>query len=158
VRFVGRVQPDDAAALLRAADLVVSVPWYEPFGIVPLEAQACGTPVVATAVGGMLDTVADGVTGAHVPPRDPQALAARVRQLLVDGQLRRRMGAEGSRRAGRRYTWQQVAAETETVYERLQRGRLRDDDDAPDVIDLRERVAAPTTEGPASSRQGREDI
>jgi type III pantothenate kinase len=142
VRFVGRVQPDDAAALMRAADLVLSVPWYEPFGIVPLEAQASGTPVVTTAVGGMLDTVADGVTGAHVPARDPHALAARVRQLLTDHALRRRMGAEGSRRVSRRYTWQQVAAETETVYGRLLGGAPGVDDDA-DVIDLREPVAMP---------------
>jgi glycosyltransferase involved in cell wall biosynthesis len=157
VRFVGRVHPDDAAALMRAADLVVSVPWYEPFGIVPLEAQACGTPVVATGVGGMLDTVVDGVTGAHVPPRDPHALATRIRQLLIDPQQRRRMGAEGSRRAAR-YTWQRVAAETETVYERLLRG-MPSDDEGPDVIDLREPVAAPAKESaPQPFRQGREDV
>jgi glycosyltransferase involved in cell wall biosynthesis len=147
VRFVGRVQPDDAAALMRAADLVISVPWYEPFGIVPLEAQACGTPVVSTAVGGMLDTVTDGVTGAHVPARDPRALAARVRQLLTDAGLRRRMGAEASRRVPRRYTWQQVAAETETVYHRLLRGTPGADDETPDAIDLRDPVAAPIPEG-----------
>jgi glycosyltransferase involved in cell wall biosynthesis len=149
VRFVGRVEPDDAAALMRAADLVVSVPWYEPFGIVPLEAQACGTPVVATAVGGMLDTVADGVTGAHVPTRDPHALAARVRQLLINTELRRRMGTEGPRRVARRYTWQQIAAETETVYDRLLRGISTVDDETPDIIDLREPVAAPMPEGSA---------
>jgi Glycosyl transferases group 1 len=86
------------------------------------------------------------VTGAHVPTRDPHALAARVRQLLIDQELRRRMGAEGSRRVARRYTWQQVAAETETVYERLLGGTAGADDEAPDVIDLREPVAAPMPE------------
>jgi glycosyltransferase involved in cell wall biosynthesis len=143
VRFVGRVVPDDAAALMRAADLVLSVPWYEPFGIVPLEAQACGTPVVATAVGGMLDTVVDGVTGAHVPARDPRALAERVRGLLAHREGLRRMGAEGARRVADRYTWQQVACETETVYRRLLGGTSS----GPDVVDLREPVAAPVREG-----------
>ena len=60
-------------ALLRSADALVTVPWYEPFGITPLEAMACGVPVVASAVGGLIDTVVDGVTGRHVPPRDPGA-------------------------------------------------------------------------------------
>ena len=69
-------------ALLRSADLVVCSPWYEPFGIVPLEAMACGVPVVASAVGGMLDTVVDSVTGALVPPRDPVALAEVIGPLL----------------------------------------------------------------------------
>jgi glycosyltransferase involved in cell wall biosynthesis len=159
VRFVGRVQPDDAAALMRAADLVVCVPWYEPFGIVPLEAQACGTPVVATAVGGMLDTVADGVTGAHVPPKDPQALAARLRQLLIDEGQRRRMGAEGSRRTALRYTWQQVAAETETVYGRILRGTRSGEEETADVIDLREPVSAPVPEGTSQPlRDNRKDV
>jgi type III pantothenate kinase len=155
VRFVGRVQQDDAAALMRAADLVLAVPWYEPFGIVPLEAQACGTPVVATAVGGMLDTVADGETGAHVPARDPHALATCVRSLLLRPEVRRRMGVAGAQRVGRRYTWQQVAAETETVYGRL----LSDapsDESAPEVIDLREPVTAPVLD--SREVNGREEI
>jgi type III pantothenate kinase len=156
VRFVGRVQPDDAAALMRAADLVLSVPWYEPFGIVPLEAQACGTPVVATAVGGMLDTVVDGATGAHVPARDPKALAARVRDLLAHPDVLRRMGSAGARRVAERYTWDQVADETETVYRRLLHRPPSDDDEAPDVIDLREPVTAPTLDGRPYPLRGNE--
>jgi hypothetical protein len=73
VRLIGQVAHPQMPALLRSADLVVCSPWYEPFGIVPLEAMACGVPVVASAVGGMLDSVVDGVTGAHVPPRDSAA-------------------------------------------------------------------------------------
>ncbi len=69
VRFAGRVAHEDVPALLRSADVVVSDPWYEPFGIVPVEAMACGTAVIASAVGGHLDTVQDGVTGLLVPPR-----------------------------------------------------------------------------------------
>ena len=91
----GRVDREAMPALLRSADVVVCVPWYEPFGIVPLEAMACGVPVVATAVGGLIDTVVDGVTGVHVPPRDPAALAAALRELLADGARRAQLGRDG---------------------------------------------------------------
>ena len=79
VRFLGAVGRAEVPALLRSADAVVCVPWYEPFGIVPLEAMACGVPVVASAVGGLIDTVVDGVTGLLVPPRRPDRLAAALR-------------------------------------------------------------------------------
>jgi type III pantothenate kinase len=104
---------------MRAADLVLAVPWYEPFGIVPLEAMACGTPVVASAVGGMLDTVRPGVTGAHVPPRDPAAIAQAVRTLLGDRERLRDMGAHGAQRVREQYSWSGVAAQTEATYSRL---------------------------------------
>jgi hypothetical protein len=90
-----------------------------------------------------------------VPPRDPRALAAGVRSLLLHPERRRRMGAEGARRVARRYTWQQVAAETETVYGRLLRG-TPSEEGAPDVIDLREPVAAPLLD--SREDNGREDI
>nr|BFE77937.1 glycosyltransferase family 1 protein [Planobispora longispora] len=70
VKLLGSVDRADVPALMRSADVVVSVPWYEPFGIVPLEAMACGIPVVASAVGGHLDTVAG--CGTLVPPRRPR--------------------------------------------------------------------------------------
>jgi len=95
-----------------------------------------------------------GETGRHVPPRDPQALASGVRDLMLHAQRRRRMGDEGARRVARRYTWQRVAAETEAVYEHVLRGGP-DRDGAPDVIDLREPVAAPVLDSQA--KQGRED-
>ena len=97
----GRVGRDAMPALLRSADAVVCAPWYEPFGIVPLEAMACGVPVVATAVGGQIDSVVDGVTGVHVPPREPAALAAALRELLDHPERRRDLGAAG-RAAGAR--------------------------------------------------------
>lgn len=119
VHLVGRTDTGGAAALLRAADVVVAVPWYEPFGIVPLEAMACGTPVVASAVGGMLDTVEPGATGAHVPPRDPRAVADAVRGLVADPGALARAGRAGAARVRATYGWPRVAAETEAVYERL---------------------------------------
>jgi glycosyltransferase involved in cell wall biosynthesis len=119
VRFVGRVGPAEAAALMRAADLVLAAPWYEPFGIVPLEAMACGTPVVASAVGGMLDTVEHGVTGVQVRPRDPVGLATAVRRLLANPAERSVLGRTAARRVAERYSWQQVADDTEAVYAQL---------------------------------------
>jgi len=112
----GQVSRDDLPALYRSADVVVCAPWYEPFGIVPLEAMGCGVPVVATGVGGMLDTVVDGVTGLLVPAQDPTALAASMRHLLGDPPRRRAMGAAGTRRA-RLYSWRRVAAATQRVYD-----------------------------------------
>jgi glycosyltransferase involved in cell wall biosynthesis/phosphoheptose isomerase len=121
VDFRGRLEREEVPLLLRSADAVLAVPWYEPFGIVPLEAMACGVPVVASAVGGMIDTVVDGVTGIHVPPRDPERLAADVRALLSDPERLRAFGAAGPQRARRLYDWNRIAAATLDVYARLVR-------------------------------------
>jgi len=83
---------------------------------VPLEAMACGVPVVASAVGGLVDSVVDGVTGAHVPPRRPKLLAAAVAGLLADPGRRAALGAAGARRARRRYGWDRIAGSTMEVY------------------------------------------
>ena len=115
----GRVDRDAMPALLRSADAVVCVPWYEPFGIVPLEAMACGVPVVASAVGGQTDSVVHGVTGVHVPPREPRALAAALRALLADPERRAELGAAGARRARQRYGFDRIARSTRDVYASL---------------------------------------
>jgi len=115
----GRVERDAMPALLRSADVVVCAPWYEPFGIVPLEAMACGVPVVASAVGGQIDSIVHGVTGLHVPPRDPPALAASLRELLADAERRAQLGREGCRRARRLYDFDRIAAATCEVYEEV---------------------------------------
>ncbi len=82
VTLQGQVPRGDMPGIFRSADAVVCTPWYEPFGIVPLEAMACGVPVVAAAVGGLQDTVVDHGTGMHVPPRDPEAIASALALLL----------------------------------------------------------------------------
>jgi glycosyltransferase involved in cell wall biosynthesis/phosphoheptose isomerase len=119
----GRVDRTELPALLRSADVVVCAPWYEPFGIVPLEAMACGVPVVASAVGGMIDTIVDGVTGLHVSPRDPERLASALRPLLDDPAYRTVLGRAGVRRARRLYDWGRVATATLDVYARHARRR-----------------------------------
>jgi glycosyltransferase involved in cell wall biosynthesis len=117
--FAGAVPRDDVPAWVRSADVVLAVPWYEPFGITPLEAMACGRPVVATAVGGLVDTVADGVTGDLVPPRDPERLGQVLAALLDDDERRAAYGAAGVRRVRSRYRWSRVVADTEAVYRQV---------------------------------------
>jgi type III pantothenate kinase len=119
VQLLGRVGREQLPALFRSADAVVSVPWYEPFGIVPLEAMACGVPVIASAVGGMIDSVVDSRTGVHVPPRDPERLAEAARDLLADRERCRAYGAAGARRVRRLYDWRRVAAQVLEVYEQV---------------------------------------
>jgi glycosyltransferase involved in cell wall biosynthesis len=116
VEFRGQVARRDVPPLLRSADVVACVPWYEPFGIVPLEAMACGVPVVASSVGGLIDTVVDGVTGIHVPPRRPRPIAEALTTLLADAELRARLGAAGAERVRGRYGWRRVAAATLAAY------------------------------------------
>jgi glycosyltransferase involved in cell wall biosynthesis len=116
VRFLGGIAREDVPAVMCSADVVVAVPWYEPFGIVPVEAMACGRPVVGSSVGGLLDTVVPGVTGELVPPRRPDLLAPVLRDLLADPERRRRYGEAGRARVVRTYQWSQVAAATEDVY------------------------------------------
>jgi type III pantothenate kinase len=125
VELRGRLERDEIAPLLRSADALVSVPWYEPFGITPLEAMACGVPVVASAVGGLIDTVVDGLTGVHVPPRDPERLAAALAPLLADEERRQAYGRAGVQRARRLYDWNRIAASTLDVYARLARSSHR---------------------------------
>ena len=119
VRLLGRLSHAQLPALLRSADVAVCVPWYEPFGIAPLEAMACGVPVVASAVGGLTDTVVDGETGLLVPPRDHEAVARAVNRLLADPEYRRALGAAAVSTVHDTYTWPKVAISMLDVYRPL---------------------------------------
>lgn len=119
VHITGQIRRDHMPALLRSADVVACTPWYEPFGIVPLEAMACGVPVIAAAVGGLTDTVVDGVTGRLVPAQAPRALADAASELLADPDLRQSYGSAGRRRAVSRYSWNRIAADTQRIYHRV---------------------------------------
>jgi glycosyltransferase involved in cell wall biosynthesis len=125
VTFTGAVARQEVPALVRSSDVVVAVPWYEPFGIVPLEAMACGRPVVGSAVGGLLDTVVPGVTGELVPPRDHDALTQALAALLADDVRRAAYGRAGRRRAVELYDWRCVVDQTENVYRSLVGARAR---------------------------------
>ncbi|HEX6722988.1 MAG TPA: glycosyltransferase, partial [Burkholderiaceae bacterium] len=116
VTFVGQRQGNALRDHYLAADVFVSTPWYEPFGITPLEAMACGTPVVGSDVGGIRYSVADGVTGYLVPPREPVMLARRLEQLRSNPALAAAMGRAGVHRVRSRFTWDRVATDLLDAY------------------------------------------
>jgi D-inositol-3-phosphate glycosyltransferase len=103
-----------------AAEVCVVPSLYESFGLVALEAMACGTPVIASRVGGLQQTVEDGETGFLVPAGDAEALAGRLQTLLTDRDLRRYLGRNAVRRA-QSYTWDVVADRVTGLYETLWR-------------------------------------
>ncbi|MCC8395477.1 glycosyltransferase family 1 protein [Paraburkholderia sp. MMS20-SJTR3] len=119
--FVGRRGRARLRDYYSAADVFVTTPWYEPFGITPVEAMACATPVIGADVGGIRYTVADGLTGFLVPPRDPHLLAARLQQLRRDPELAARMGEAGLERARALFTWRGVGASLAQLYARAAR-------------------------------------
>ena len=123
VTFVGRRSRDQLRQFYGASDVFVTTPWYEPFGITPVEAMACGVPVVGADVGGIRSTVVHGETGFLVPPHAPETLAARLAQLAADPALCRQMGDAGRARAQSHYTWMGVARQMEEVYARVAQSR-----------------------------------
>ncbi|MEU8818488.1 glycosyltransferase [Actinoplanes sp. NPDC048796] len=116
VRLAGAVAAHEMPAWYRSADVVAATPWYEPFGLTVLEAMACGVPVVGSAVGGLTDTVVDGVTGDLVPPRDPAGLAVALRKLLADDVRRISYAAASVDRAVHSYAWPRIAGRLAAVY------------------------------------------
>jgi glycosyltransferase involved in cell wall biosynthesis len=116
VRLVGAAAKDEMPGWYRSADVLACAPWYEPFGLTPLEAMACGLPVVASAVGGLTDTVVDQITGSLVRPRDPGAMAAALRQVLEDPVRRLAYAAAAADRVRRRYSWRSAATALQAVY------------------------------------------
>ena len=118
VRFTGQKTRKALADYYSAADAFVTTPWYEPFGITPLEAMACATPVIGAAVGGIKSTVQEGVTGYLVPPKNPQALAERLALLHDNPAHARQLGQAGWQRAHQLYTWRSVAETIAAIYEK----------------------------------------
>jgi D-inositol-3-phosphate glycosyltransferase len=115
LRFVEPQPHHLLSTYYRAADVCIVPSRSESFGLVALEAAACGTPVVAAAVGGLLTLVEDGATGFLVEGRDPDDFAERVHQLLADEPLAAALGAEAARRA-KGYTWSTAAARLRRIY------------------------------------------
>lgn len=114
---VGFVSPGELGPWYERASVVVTPSRREGYGVVAREAMAWGRPVVASAVGGLVDAVEDGVTGLLVPPRDVGALRAALERLLGDGALRARLGAAGREKAQRELSLDAAAAALRAVYE-----------------------------------------
>jgi D-inositol-3-phosphate glycosyltransferase len=118
ITFLGRRGRHELKYWYSAADIFVSTPWYEPFGITPLEAMACGTPVIGSAVGGIKYTIQDGKSGLLVSPKDPEALAEALSVLIASRKLRERLGKGGLERV-KQFTWQNVADQTAAMYQAI---------------------------------------
>lgn len=125
ITFVGSVAHNDLPTYYRAADVVAVPSFYESFGLVAVEAMACGTPVVASRAGGLAFTVDDGETGFLVPHDDPIALAGKLRLTLTDDDLRERLGAQAAVVA-KRFSWATIASRVVHIYDQLVRGYRMD--------------------------------
>src|SRR5215216_241102 len=117
VTFVGSRARQELKYYYSAADVFISTPWYEPFGITPIEAMACGTPVIGARVGGIKYTVDDGKTGYLVPPKDSQAVADCLIKLQQDPETRAQMSRQALERVNEMFTWQKVGKMIATFYE-----------------------------------------
>ncbi|WP_114938592.1 glycosyltransferase family 4 protein [Mucilaginibacter endophyticus] len=121
VQFVGKKSREYLKFYYAAADIFITTPWYEPFGITPLEAMACGTPVIGSNVGGIKYSVVDGVTGALVPPKDAGKLARKVDELIGNEAILTEMGRNALKHVNENFTWKKIANEIELVYKTVLR-------------------------------------
>lgn len=120
-KLIGGVSAADLPGWYRSADLLVSPGWQEDFELAPLEAMACGVPVIGTSAGGLTETVVDGLTGDLVPARDPRALGGALRRLVNDKVRRFAYATAALDRARQAYSWKRVASQVGSVYQGLRR-------------------------------------
>jgi D-inositol-3-phosphate glycosyltransferase len=121
IKFVGRRGRADLKYYYSASDIFITMPWYEPFGITPVEAMACGTPVVGANVGGIKFTVSDGRNGLLVPPRNSAELASKLVYLFENPTLIEKFRLESIRRANELFSWKKVTQEISKMYEKVLR-------------------------------------
>ena len=114
--FTGRKNRDELKYYYAASDVFITTPWYEPFGITPLEAMACGIPVVGAKVGGIKYSVKHGETGFLVPPKDPVELQNAILHLSENPELKETMSRKAIRRIQEYFTWEKVSRQLEYVY------------------------------------------
>lgn len=138
ITFAGRKNRDMLKYYYSAADVFVSTPWYEPFGITPLEAMACGTPVIGSQVGGIKFSVIHGKTGFLVPPKEPIALSNRLKELFENKKLYELMQKNSIQRVNAFFTWRTIAKSMSNMYEKIlytKDSYLNEFEVASDVID-----------------------
>ena len=117
--FAGRKQRHLLKYYFSAADIFITTPWYEPFGITPLESMACGTPVIGSDVGGIRFSVKNGETGYLVPPKDPGALAEKIAIMLSNPTLMKKMKTKCVQRVQQQFTWQRIAESMHDLYNEI---------------------------------------
>jgi D-inositol-3-phosphate glycosyltransferase len=115
--FAGQKDREVLRYYYNAADVFVTTPWYEPFGITPLEAMACGTPVIGSDVGGIKYSVQPGITGLLVPPKSASALADKILSLIQDESRCNQMSQNAIAHAARNFTWKGVASKMADLYQ-----------------------------------------
>ncbi len=118
-QFVGQVGHDRLPLYYAAADVCVVPSHYEPFGLVAIEAMACGTPVIASAVGGLVSTVVPEITGLLAPPRDVPAFRAAIDRIVENPQWAQQMGEQGALWVGEHFNWPRVATQLDSLYRSL---------------------------------------
>jgi D-inositol-3-phosphate glycosyltransferase len=145
VRFIGRRGRDVLRFYYSAADIFATTPWYEPFGMTPLEAMACGTPVIASSVGGLKFSVRDGQTGFLVPPKNPKLLGDRLAYYFRHPVMASSLRNEAMDYVNRYFTWPKVADAVSTLYDRVlarRKTRLPDAAEAAWIWDRRSQPRA----------------
>jgi glycosyltransferase involved in cell wall biosynthesis len=158
VEFVGQRPRHMLRLYYSACDIFVTTPWYEPFGITPLEAMACARPVIGSEVGGIRSSVVHNKTGLLVPPKDPLALAASLHELVVNEKRRIDFGQAGWARAHKFYTWSGVVRELEAVYTDAVRAGSARPAKRPQIQPMRTPLIMPALRpapGGAAQRTGR---
>jgi glycosyltransferase involved in cell wall biosynthesis len=118
-QFAGRLSQDDLPVYYAAADVCVVPSHYEPFGLVTIEAMACGTPVVGSDVGGLQFTVVPEETGLLAPPKDEAAFAAALDRILLNPEWRNQLGQAARKRVETKFSWDGVATQLSQLYETL---------------------------------------
>ena len=124
VTFTGRRSRELLKLYYSAADAFVTTPWYESFGMTPIEAMACGTPVVGARVGGIKYSVLDGRTGFLVPPNDPRRARGTAHEMCCSPRLAERFSSSAVRRAYALFRWERVAHSLAVLYAGLHRSAV----------------------------------
>jgi D-inositol-3-phosphate glycosyltransferase len=119
VTFAGRRNRDVLKYYYSLADVFITLPWYEPFGMTPLEAMGCGTPVIGANVGGIKYSVVHGETGYLVPPQNPQAVGDCLAHLFRNSGLLARLGEQAHARAMCHFTWEKIVEQMSLAYEQV---------------------------------------
>ena len=119
VMFVGSKTQEELADIFNRSTAVVVPSYYESFGMVAAEAQACGTPVIASVVGGLQNVVSDGYTGIHVEPKNPDHLLKAMSILSKDIYLAKELGKQAADYSHKAFNWEKIAKQMNMTYERL---------------------------------------